>query len=120
MSRHARERATQRYNIDLSYSDERNILAKLRTGNCIPIDCETNDENRYFAYVVYKNIPLKILYEENAENGKIDAIVTTYPFDVDEYNTEEGKFHENRIKLATEFLKANGYTVFKRGKAKKC
>lgn len=114
MSRHARERAQQRYNIDLSKTDEKNILFLLNTGRGIPLDQESKDPLREFAYVHYNNIPLKILYEKD-ERDVVKAIVTTYPFDVDEFNTVNKNKFESQIEMAIKFLKKNNYIVYKKG-----
>ena len=114
MTAHARERAVQRYNIDLSFDEERKIIHKLRRGECIHLKDDAYQDNMYFAYVIYNNIPLKVLYQENEEKGKINKIITVYPFDTDEYNNAEAKRFKDKIKLAIDFLKANGYEVSKR------
>lgn len=115
MTQHARERAVQRYNVDLSFDDERKIIHKLRRGECIHVEGEAHQDNRYFAYVIYNNIPLKVLYQENDKKGKINRIITVYPFDTDEYNNAEAKKFKDKIQLAIDFLKANKYVVYKRG-----
>ena len=114
MSRHARERAQQRYNIELNRIDEKNILFLLNTGRGIPIEQESKDPLREFAYVHYNNIPLKVLYEKD-ERNVVKAIVTTYPFDVDEFNMVNKHKFEFQIDMAIKFLKKNNYIVYKKG-----
>ena len=114
MGKHAQERTKQRYNIDLTYSDEKNILYKLKTGKGIPLDTEC-DEGLQFAYVVHRNVPLKVLYSLT-ENMKVPyKIVTVYPFDVDEYNGVFENDCKSAINKAVAFLKTNGYVVYKKG-----
>lgn len=79
MGKHAIDRARQRYNIDLTYDDEAKIIELIKNGNMILLGTSDRDYSILFAYVIYKHIPLKILYK-----GK--KIITIYPFDVDEYN----------------------------------
>ena len=79
MGKHAINRARQRYNLDLNYKDEENILDLIKNGNMIPLGVSDRDCSMLFAYVIYKHIPLKVLYK-----GK--KIITIYPFDVDEFN----------------------------------
>lgn len=113
MSRHARERATQRYNIELSFDDERKVIHKLRRGECIHLKTDAYQDDMYFAYVIHNNIPLKVLYKESENKGKINKIITVYPFDTDEYNEAKAKQFKNKVQLAIDFLKANDYTVVK-------
>ena len=118
MSKHARERAQQRYNMDLDRADERNILFLINSGKGIPLEQESKDPLREFIYVHYNNIPLKVLCEKN-EMDVAKAIVTTYPFDVDEFNVVSKRKFESQIEMAVEFLKDNDWIVYKRG-SKKC
>ena len=115
MTQHARDRATQRHNIDLSFDEERKVIHKLRRGECIHIKGDAYSENMYFAYVIHNNIPLKVLYKESESKGKINKIITVYPFDTDEYNNAKAKQFKDKIQLAIDFLKANGYKVSKEG-----
>ena len=114
MSKHSRERASQRYNIELSYADEKNIIEALKQGRGIPLDIDSGEKNKKFAYVVYKNIPLKVLYERSNAKG-IKNIITIYPFDTEEYNEVQRQIFDGHIGMAIKFLKANGYIVYKRG-----
>ena len=115
MGKHAQERTKQRHNIDLSFSDERNILYKLRTGKGLPLNTEC-EEGLEFAYVVHRNIPLKVLYCLSEDRKVPYKIITVYPFNVDEYNEVNENDCKNSILRAIEFLKENGYIVYKRGK----
>lgn len=114
MGKHALERTQQRYNMELSYNDEENIKAMIRNGRAIHIDEETGDEDKHFAYVVYNNIPIKVLYANWELTSKLKCIVTVYPLDVDEYNKAvEGSFND-RLELTKLFLESNKYTVSKK------
>ena len=113
MSFHSRERAQERYNIELSPSDEVNIINILRSGRGIPLSTDSKSPNRKFAYVLYKNIPLKVLYEVSNNKG-VKNIITTYPFDVDEYNKVQQEAFDNYIDMAIKFLQKNKYIVYKR------
>ena len=78
MSKHSRERASQRYNLNLSYADEKNIIEQLKQGKGIPLNIDSGEKNKKFAYVVFNNIPLKVLYERSNAKG-IKNIITIYP-----------------------------------------
>jgi hypothetical protein len=114
MGKHAQERTQQRYNLELSYKDEKNILNMIKNGKGIPLDSPTEDENVSFIYVLYKNIPLKVLYAVHEDSGKVKGIVTVYPLDVDEYNEVMEEDFKNKVNLAKLFLEANGYKVERR------
>lgn len=114
MGKHAIERTKQRYNMDLSYKDEKSIMTLIKNGRSIPLDLPTDNDNVHFAYVVYNNIPIKVLYSEWEDTGKIRSIVTAYPLDVDEYNRVTRESLDDRIRMAKEFLQANKYVVYKR------
>lgn len=115
MSKHSRERASQRYNVELSYADEKNIIEQLRQGRGLPLNIDSGENNKKFAYVVYKNIPLKVLYERSNAKG-IKSIITIYPFDCEEYNEVQRQIFDTHIEMAIKFLKANGYIVYRRKK----
>ena len=114
MGKHALERTQQRYNMELSYNDEENIKAMIRNGRAIHIDEPTNDEDKHFAYVIYKNIPIKVLYVNWELTSKLKSIVTVYPLDVDEYNKAVEESFKDRIELTKLFLESNKYTVSKK------
>ena len=107
--KHSQERAISRYNLYLTHQDEQNILAKLRANDMIFLGTSETDLNRKFAYVLYKNIPLKVLYIRGKRG--IKGIVTVYPFDVDEYNIKQVEAEQKKINGAIRLLKKNGYTV---------
>ena len=113
MSKHSKNRAMERYNLDLSYSDEKKIIRLLNEGKGVFLDLDSVDLGRKFAYLTYKNIPLKLLYAEN-ENGKVTELVTAYPFDADEYNEVATCEFNSQIQAAVKFLRKNGYLVFKK------
>lgn len=115
MSKHSRERASQRYNLNLSYADEKNIIEQLKQGKGIPLNIDSGEKNKKFAYVVFNNIPLKVLYERSNAKG-IKNIITIYPFDCDEYNEVHRQVFDTQIEMAVNFLKTNGYIVYRRKK----
>ena len=114
MGKHAQERTQQRYNLELSYKDEHNILNMIKNGKGIPLAASTEDESMHFIYILYKNIPLKVLYAVYEDTEKVKGLVTVYPLDVDEYNEVMTEDFKNKISLAKLFLEANGYTVERR------
>lgn len=114
MGKHSISRVKERYNMNLSYKDEHNILTMIKNGRALHLNLPTEDENMHFVYVLYKNIPLKILYVEHEDTGKVKGIVTVYPLDVDEYNEVTSEDLEDRIQMAKEFLQENKYVVYKR------
>lgn len=114
MSKHSKERIQERYNLELTYSDENNILKIVNKGQAILLSKESNNPNRKFGYVLYKNIPIKILYEVD-ESDRAVSIITSYPFDADEYNEVIDSIFKSHIHTAMKFLQKNGYVVFKKG-----
>ena len=119
MSKHSRERAKERYNIELTKKDEQNIVEIIKQNKAIYLRQSESDKRMHFAYIHYKHIPIKVLYLKTKSGVK--QIVTTYPFDVDEYNAmiEKQKkikeeVFEQDIQFAINFLKTNGYIVYKR------
>ena len=111
MTKHAKERDLQRYNLYLSENDKKHILQMLRNNQFMFLG-DSHDANRKFGYVTYNNIPLKVLYYKTSQGVK--SIVTVYPFDVEEYNALMSSNFESKINMAAEFLKSNGYIVYKR------
>lgn len=118
MSKHAQSRAMERYNLSLTYSDENKIMKLLNDGKGIYLNLESQEPHRKFAYVLYKNIPIKVLFEED-ENRRAIAIITTYPFDADEYNEVIALEFKARLERAADFLRKNNYIVFKKGSLRK-
>ena len=118
MSKHSKDRTMERYNLELSYSDEKKIIRLLNEGKGTYLNMETDDPTRKFAYLLYKNIPLKLLYAEDL-NGRVTEIVTAYPFDVEEYNEVSAQEFNSYVDYAAQFLKKNGYVVFKKGSLKR-
>ena len=114
MGKHSLERVQQRYNMELSYKDEKNIMNMIKNGRAVHLDIPTDKEDMHFAYVCYKNIPIKVLYVEFEDTGKLKGIVTAYPLDVDEYNEAVAEDLQKQIELTKTFLQANGYIVYKR------
>jgi hypothetical protein len=113
MSQHAKDRAKERYNLELSEFDKKRIMEMLRNNQMIFLG-NADTPNKKFAYVTYNHIPIKVLYSRTAKG--IQNIITVYPFDVDEYNDVMSKDFDNRIAFAIAFLKRNKYIVYKRKK----
>lgn len=121
MSKHAKERGIQRYNIELSKEDQKTILGYINTNQYYPVCEPTRSKNRFVCYVRFKHVPLKVVYATNKYNFAT-SIITLLPLNVEEYNeimnnfleSQNEKFDDN-ISLCIKFLKANGYIVYKRG-----
>lgn len=118
MSKHARIRGFERYNQTLTKRDEHNIVEKLKNNDMLFLYDSENDKRRKFAYVVYNNVPYKVLYHRTKSG--IQGIVTIYPFDVEEYNAliQEEEIYKKCMRLAVEeakrILKINKYIVYQR------
>lgn len=115
MTKHAKERALERYNQKLTDSDLKSIISQIRNQEHIPLGCSETDKYKKFCYVKYNNIPYKILYHNKCKGvaSKI-TIITIYPIDVDEYNACLDKKKEEKINKAVKLLKSEGYIVYKR------
>lgn len=85
MSKHSTERGSQRYNIFLSEKDEHNIIEMINNDNCYHLEPDKRYKDRNKCYVVYKHIPLKLVYATN-NKGFAVSLVTMLPFDVEEFN----------------------------------
>lgn len=107
---HAQERGLSRYAKELEMYDIRKIQEKIANKDYLFIGPSEKNEERFFAYVEYKNIPYKVLYA-NYERGP--RVITMYPFDVDEYNKLQ---EERQIEEAVNLLVSKGYVVYKRSK----
>lgn len=113
MTKHSRERAQERYNIELTPADEKQILQKIKSNDCISLQASEKDKHKKFAYVQHHNIPMKVLYMRTNKGGP-SKIITIYPFDVDEYNDIYSEIYQSKINCAIKFLKKNKYIVYKR------
>lgn len=111
MTKHAVERAKERYNIELTEWDKKQIKEMLRNNQMIFLG-NADSPNKKFAYVTYNHIPIKVLYKRNCKG--VQEIITIYPFDVDEYNEVMSIDFNTRINMAIDFLKKNKYIVYKR------
>ena len=112
MGKHSLQRIKERYNLNLTYTDEYNIIGLLKQGRCIFLEEKGKEFNQRFAYVEYRNLPLKVLYAR-MKNGAIQ-LITTYPLDVDEFNEVKQKEFESSIQKCMSFLKTNGYVIYKK------
>lgn len=106
---HAQERASQRYNKDLTEKDMNNIRQYIKNNQHTPLGC-ANTKNKKFCYVKYNHIPYKILYKITHKHVKL---ITIYPFDFEEYNNIEKEKHQLKIRKAIELLESEGYTISK-------
>ena len=105
---HAQERAFQRYNQELSDEDIVNIRKIIRQNKQIPLYSSEENKNMKFCYVVYNNIPYKILY---LHTKRCIYIITVYPFDPDEYKNAVEEREKNKIESYIKFLESKGYKV---------
>lgn len=82
MGSHAIERALQRYNKEYTKEDLKNIRNNLKSNKIVGKPFKPlNDTGNLLAYVMYKHIPLKVLY-----NPYSYRIITMFPFDFDEFD----------------------------------
>lgn len=103
---HAQDRAFQRYNQELSDEDILNIEKIIRQDEQIPLYSSEENKDMKFCYVLYNNIPYKILY---LYTRKRIYIITIYPFDPDEYN--KAVEEKSKIKDCIDFLESKGYKI---------
>ena len=116
MGKHSKERIYERYNLDLSEGNEKQILSNINYGNFLPVYQETTDPKHLkFAYIKFNKIPIKVLYR-CSNKGNATNIITAYPLDVEEYNELMIDRMNKEIEFSIKFLKSNGYVVYKRGK----
>lgn len=114
MSKHSRERAYERYNIELSKKAEKDIMQIIKNNeHTILYPSEQDPKHKKFCYITYKNKPLKVLYKRTNKGG-VSQIITVYPFDVEEYNNAKEQEQIEKINGAIKLLKDNGYIVYKR------
>ncbi len=113
MSKHSRERAEQRYNLELSKADERAILGYINASQCIPLSARSTKENTAICYVKYRKIPMRIVYMLDSRNRAFQ-IITVLPFDVEEYNQAMQETFDRDIANNIKFLQSQGYIVYKR------
>lgn len=82
MGSHVIERAKQRYNQEYTLEDLRNIRNNLKSNKIVGKPFRPlNDNGNLLAYVMYRHIPLKVLY-----NPYSYRIITMFPFDFDEFD----------------------------------
>jgi len=119
MTKHAKERAFERYNTELTNLDLQQIINSIKNQEHIPLGCSQEDKNKKFCYVKYNHIPYKVLYHNEARGGcckRPMKIITVYPFDPDEYNELLETKKQKQIEAAIKRLKDEGYIVYKRKK----
>lgn len=113
MFEHAKQRALERYNREFDDNDLKQICGLIKSQQFIFIGVSETDKYRKFCYLKYCNIPYKVLYRNR--KGKVQ-IITIYPLDVDEYNAILDAKKQERIQRNIDFLKSQGYIVYKRKK----
>ena len=115
MTKHAKERALERYNQKLTDDDLKSFIKQIKDQEHIPMGCSETNKNMKFCYVKLNHIPYKILYHNRGKGSasKIQ-IITVYPLDVDEYNACLDAKKQQRIDKAIKLLKSEGYIVYKR------
>ena len=85
MTKHALDRLQFRYNQQFNWGDINKIVKGIRQGKCYILrPGEAIDS--IVVLVIYKNIPMKLVYGNRSSNsGK--SIITALPIDVDEFNS---------------------------------
>lgn len=111
MTRHFEERSLERYNLEITPEIEGTLIGAIKKQNCIYLYPSKENNRMHFAYVIYKHLPLKVLYHKS-KNRKF-RIITLYPLDVDEYNFYKEKQEQEKIEGYIRFLKKKGYIVYK-------
>ena len=119
MTEHAKERAFERYNKELSDNDLDQMVKQIEKGEILFIKRSEKNKNMKFCYVKHDHIPYKVLYH-NTNKGRRSKtkIITVYPFDWKEYNEALELEKQRQIERAIYLLKKDGYIVYKR--KKKC
>lgn len=95
VGKHSLSRIEERYAVKLNRVDEENIVKKIIKDDCIFV--RTGDKGCNFYYVKHNNIPIKVLFHEETR-----GIVTTYYFDVDEYNKLVELNKSKEVKMDTD------------------
>lgn len=108
MNEHAKQRAFERYNQEYTILDFNAIKDMIIKGHSYPIENLSTSKKRKFHYVVYKHVPLKVLYA-NSYSGS--SVITLYPIDVDEFNEAVENKKQKEIKRAIRLLSQNGYLI---------
>lgn len=90
MTKHAIERALQRYNKSYDFKDMLNIRKNIREGKIIgnAFMPKNNENGNLLAYTIYNHIPLKVLF-----NPLNYHIITLFPFDFNEYDKLQNKYN---------------------------
>ena len=112
MTQHAKERALQRYNTELTDDDIEQMCNIIKQNNHIAVGICEDNKNKKFCYLKYNHIPYKVLYHNNGKSKT--KIITIYPLDVDEYNAILDAKHEEKLANRIAYLKSLGYIVYKR------
>lgn len=115
MTKHAKDRAFERYNQNLTDNDLKEFVKQIINQEHIPIGRSETNKNMKFCYVKLNHIPYKILYH-NRGRGTASSIqiITVYPLDVDEYNACLDIKKQQKINSSIKLLKSEGYIVYKR------
>lgn len=117
MTTHAKERALQRYNSDLTDNDLLQMQNIIKNDQHIPLGVSETNKNMKFCYILYNHIPYKVLYRNKGKGVKSRInFITFYPIDVEEYNKILEEKEISKINKAITLLKSKGYIVYKRNK----
>ena len=118
MSNHSIQRTQERYNMELTDNETRYLIGMINAGNFLSVTKDCQQKDRKHAYVKYKKIPIHVVYAVD-KYGYATEIVTALPFNVEEYNEILEKESQKEIENCINFLKINGYIVYKRRKLSK-
>ena len=115
MTKHARERALERYNTELTNLDLEQMINIIKNNDVVSLGCSESSKSMKFCYLKYNHIPYKVLYHNKNKGAKSKIkIITVYPFDPDEYNEILEAKTQQKIERAILLLKSHGYIVYKR------
>jgi hypothetical protein len=109
---HWKIRGLQRYNIEFTYKDIKNITESIYYGNSIKLNIQTREDNLSFHYIKFKNIPIKVLFKDGG-SLKNSKVVTLYPLEVEEANEVFEQAELNLITDYISFLESKGYKVIR-------
>ena len=115
MSKHSIQRTQERYNMELTDNEIKYIIGMINAGDFLSTITDNQQKDRKHAYVQYKKIPIHVVYAVNKYGYAVD-IITALPFSVDEYNEILERESQKEIENCINFLKMNGYIVYKKKK----
>ena len=74
MTKHAQQRALERYNSNLTQNDISQMCNMIRINQHIPISVSEENKHMKFCYVKYNKLPYKVLYHKSRTQIKIITI----------------------------------------------